>query len=272
MTSLMAWVGIDSRGPSSVYLASDSRISWDSNSVWDNARKLFASSKHPEVLSYCGDVLFPSQVLGQLTDMIDMGLLLDLDDDPSLKWIKLTQIIKDSLANYPKRIASAFTIAYCTRQFEGMDATFHMFKIRWSPRAGWTSFPELSMPQVSGLIDSFGSGAKSIAKWNSYWQNTSERRTSRSMYGAFCDALSSGDDPRSGGAPQLVGLYRKDAAKTFGVIFHEQCYVLGVPVTDTANLHTIEWRNELFERCDGYTRQKLGEAQPHKRPKGLGKT
>ena len=60
MTSLLAWVGVDSRHLSSIYLASDSRISWGDVANWDFGRKLFASTKYPEIIGYVGDVLFPS--------------------------------------------------------------------------------------------------------------------------------------------------------------------------------------------------------------------
>jgi hypothetical protein len=72
MTSLVSWIGVDSLAPASIYLASDSRISWGNRLTWDYSRKLFASRNHPEILGYFGDVLFPSQVLGQLIDLVSL--------------------------------------------------------------------------------------------------------------------------------------------------------------------------------------------------------
>ena len=37
MTLLVAWTGIDSRGPASVYIATDSRLSWGKQSFFDHA-------------------------------------------------------------------------------------------------------------------------------------------------------------------------------------------------------------------------------------------
>ena len=75
MTSFVAWVGVDARGPASIYLASDSRISWvdpdKTFETWDYGRKLFASKKYPEIFGYFGDTLFPSQMLGQVLDLIE---------------------------------------------------------------------------------------------------------------------------------------------------------------------------------------------------------
>ena len=95
MTSLISWIGVDSRAPSSIYLASDSRITWGNKGTWDNARKVFGSTNYPELLGYCGDVLFPSQALGQLIDLIDLGLF-DDNDTPEDKWSAIVDILQKS--------------------------------------------------------------------------------------------------------------------------------------------------------------------------------
>jgi hypothetical protein len=58
-----------------------------------------------------------------------------------------------------------------------------------------------------------------------------------------------GDDPRSGGPLQLVGLYRQGCGMHFGVIFQGKSYYRGVDAI-SLTLPDLEWRNELFERCD----------------------
>jgi hypothetical protein len=76
-------------------------------------------------------------------------------------------------------------------------------------------------------------------------------RTSRAVFSAFCDSFRSGTDSFSGGAPQLVGLYRKGVGESFGIIYQNARYLFGVPAgPDEAALMALEWRNELFERCD----------------------
>ena len=57
MTTLISWVGIDQRRPTSLYLASDSRISWGSqHHRWDVGRKLFSCKVSADIFGYCGDV------------------------------------------------------------------------------------------------------------------------------------------------------------------------------------------------------------------------
>ena len=63
MTSLIAWVAADDRGPASLNIATDSRISWDSGplrsrTLWDQGQKVFASQREPILVGYVGDVLF----------------------------------------------------------------------------------------------------------------------------------------------------------------------------------------------------------------------
>lgn len=271
MTSLIAWIGVDSRGPASIYLASDSRISWGGKQSWDYGRKLFTFKNHSDIIGYLGDVLFPSQVLSQLADLAASGLLFTIDDSPKNKWEKITVIIKRSFRGYPFEKSHPFTIVHCTRENSRMESVFHISTLSWEVAKGWTNTQSINLPNQSGLIDIFGSGVKSVSKWFSYWSRTKEKRTSRSVFSAFCDALRSGEDRLSGGAPQLVGIYREGTGETFGIIYNDTRYLFGLPVEPSESLNAVEWRNSLFERCDWKTMEPLRDAQRHSRPRGLGK-
>lgn len=271
MTSLVAWLGVDSRSPSSIYLASDSRISWGTERTSDQCHKLFASWRHPEILGYVGYVPFPSQALGQLVNRIDARLLFGVREPPQGKWTKIVSFVQESFEVYPAENSLDFTIVYCTREDSGMDSVFHVCTLSWTPGEGWINTQSIDLPKRSGIIRILGSGEKSVSKWHSYWSETTHRRTSRSVFSAFCDALQSGEDKASGGAPQLVGIYRKRAAETFGIIYNNKRYLRGLPVDATDDLDAVEWRNSLFERCDWRTMKPLEGAQRHSRPRGLGR-
>lgn len=153
-----------------------------------------------------------------------------------------------------------------------MQSQFDVSAISWDAKTGWKQefFP---MPTTSGIIKAWGSGQGAVDKWYQRWLSTRQgSRTSRSVFSAFCDALAAGEDSFTGGAPQLVGLYRQGMGETFGVIFAGSRYVLGIPSQDLPLANPIEWRNALFERCDGQTMQRLDEAQRHSRPQGLGRS
>ena len=42
MTLLVSWIGVDTHGPGSIYIAADSRISWTSGITYNYGRKVFA--------------------------------------------------------------------------------------------------------------------------------------------------------------------------------------------------------------------------------------
>lgn len=245
MTTLVAWLGVDARKPSSIYLVSDSRISWGNNQNWNYGRKLFASHTSPDLLGYYGDVMFPSHVLGQITNLIENGLLFQKQDTAEIKRQKVFEILRFSFEHYPKELHREFTVVYCTRENELMNSAFYTFTMGWKPIIGWSE-KTIELPQTSGIIESFGSGEKYIEKWHSRWNNTKEGGTSRIVFSAFCDSLYCAEDTRSGGAPQLVGLYRKGNGLSLGVIYRNERYLLGLPVSMDGDFTSIEWRNEFF--------------------------
>jgi len=273
VTSLVCWVGVDSRGPASVYLGSDSRISWTgpaSRSTWDVGRKLFASRTAPDVLGYMGQVLFPSQVLPQIIDIIDAGLLYAGNAEPDWKRQAVFRVVRQQFENYPDRRSDPFTIVYCTRFGSGMNSNFHISAIQWK-NSRWAE-ETFEIPRESTVVQVWGSGQAAVERWYQRWAQTRQGgQTSRSVFSGFCDSLANGEDPFTGGAPQLVGAYRQEAARRFGIIYQGQRYLYGTLLVDSALVGSIEWRNALFERCDGSTGVRLGVAQRHGRPKGLGK-
>jgi hypothetical protein len=271
MTSLVSWLGVDSRGPASIYMASDSRISWAKNSTWDCGRKVFASQKHPTIIGYVGDVLFPSQMLGQIVDLMDVDLLCGEDEPPIAQVGEIDHIIRESFEAYPISQRRGFEVVCCFRENEGMTSVFHLFILGWQSKTGWYR-EQPDMPPKSGIVRLGGTGGKPIEKWHERWSKIeTEKGTSRAVFSAFCDALQSGEDPYSGGAPQLAGLYRIGAGQSIGTIYKGNRYLYGLPIPESVQSQNIEWRNSVFERCDWQTMAKLKNAQSHKRPKGLAK-
>jgi hypothetical protein len=47
----------------------------------------------------------------------------------------------------------------------------------------------------------------------------------------------------------------------FGVIADKHRYYLGARIDELSGLDRLEWRNELFEICDGVTGQRKADAQ-----------
>lgn len=272
MTSVIAWLAVDSRGPAAIYLASDSRISWGNRGLsWNHGRKVFAAHRYPEIFAYCGDVLFPSLLLGQITELIDANILFMPDTPPERRADAICTVLQGSFSSYPRAVdvvGAQTSILYCNRTGIGMSASFRAFLLTCSPSTGWAANP-LPLPDGSSIIHASGSGASAAQEANRLWQNKSnEVPKSRYVFGAFCDTLTSESDPRSGGAPQLVGLYRKAGGRDFGVIFRGKRYFQGIELPDQIEGSDVEWRDELFQRADVMTLNRLGGAQIHARPTG----
>jgi hypothetical protein len=274
MTSFVAWAGIDNRAMASVYFASDSRLTgtlkYDSATGktlgtwhWDYGRKLFASRCYPDIFGYVGDVLFPSQILGQMVDLIDSGVLFGSDDRPEDKLEKMIGFFDQASQGYP--YMQDVKIIYCSRlDFEhtaSLRSTFRVFSLTRGNHE-W-KIKRWGMPGKSGEILVDGSGKNYIKVALRKWGESQHKETSRSIFSAFCDGLESITDPNSGGAPQLVGVQRKGTGKYFGIIYKGQSYFLGLPFKRPQNPERIQWFNELFEIANGKKQKRQQTAQKH---------
>ena len=255
MTLIIAWVGVDNKknGKSiaSLYLASDSRYSWGNNSQYNFGIKVFSSSKHPEIFSFCGDVLFPSIVFGQLIPQIDNGLLLNNNDTVEEKNRKIFGYIKSSFKEYPKSsLVGTFTILHGTR----VGKEFKLYKIS-SNKEGELTENIIDLPCESTKVFSGGSGMKEFdSNWN-YWDTSRHNnyRTSRAVYHCLEKTLREIKDSITGGMPQIIGLYRIGAARLFGIVQDGKKFIYGKQVSEDIDVQTVEWRNENFERVNPET-------------------
>ncbi len=266
MTTLIGWIGVDSRGPSSLYFAADSRFTWTPDVTWDYGRKLFASRSRPVILGYCGDVMFASHGIGQALELLEAGFLHPAEAAPEARVPVLEAFLKDSLQTYPSSQKREFSVVYAWRIGPDSKPSFFVAEISWSPSVGWSSVIP-TLPSESAVIIARGSGQNHFGAPYRRWKDSEVGRTSRAVYSAFCDHLARGTDPRTGGPPQLVGLYRTGPAITFGVIYAGARWLSGARVPDSAVPQDVEWRDELFQRCDGRTMALKSGTQRHARPR-----
>lgn len=269
LTTLIVWTGIDSHGPASIYLAADSQFTFPRGSKWSFGRKVYASRLVPDVLGYCGDVLFATQALSQALEQIEAQLLFDRHSDFSGKLTALREFVSQCFETYPADERHPFSLVYATRDGNGMCSKFSVGKIDWSHADGWNT-QTLPLPTNSGVVLAAGSGRTPYMSTLTRWQNSDIGGTSRAVFSAFCDHIKSGADAATGGAPQLVGLYRDSRpARTFGVFWNEKMFLSGAEVVAPHRASDTECRDELFQLCDPLTGDLVGGAQRHARPGGL---
>jgi hypothetical protein len=261
VTSIVSWVGVDQRRPASLYIASDSRITWSGGDPWDHGRKCFASNIRPHIFGYWSDVLFPALALPTLIQRTEEGFF--GEDAPEIGQ-KVYEAIRNLWATYPTQQRRSFGILHGFRVGEGMASDFTLAVTQYNAAAQHWTFETITVPDTSAILRVHGSGSGSIRRATMQWEESNAAGTSRAAFSAFAEALRGDDDPMSGGGPQLVGLYRKGAGRTFGTVFAERRYYAGMPIARNSTWNdTVEWRNELFERVDGKTSKRVAGAQVH---------
>lgn len=272
MTMLASWVGIDTHGATSAYIVSDSRFSWSRREHFDYGKKVFASKKYPELFGYAGDVLFPSIVLSQIIEMIDTEILLTTKMNCEQKHKTIAEKICYSLAKYPNVLGgNTIQIIHISRDtfFEGYPR-FHNYILTYDSKNGWID-KEIDIPSQSGLLHVLGSGAKEFNERYELFQASENASTTRNVYQCFVDTLMNIKDPNCGGAPQLVGLYRKPLSNgiNYGIIYKKKRYLLGMEIPQGASFENVDWRNELFEICDGETKRIVPGAMKQPKPNSV---
>ncbi len=276
MTTLISWVGVDSQRIGSVYIASDSRITWmDDQERWDSTQKVFSSRNYPEIFGYSGRAEFVVHIMHQLINNIDDKILVAKDDSFEKKFKKIMVFLNEKSQSLSAKRRGSGTIIYATRIGFKMDSTFHVAEIKFN--ADGISGREVALPSFSNVVASAGTGAVIQGSANEKWCVKDKLKTdkvkghvpkgySRFVFSALCETINDERDKYTGGAPQLVGLYKHTTGSNFGVIFNGKRYLNGKEIScDQARSTDVEWRNELFELCDGVTMTRLAGAQ--KQPK-----
>ena len=164
MTLIVSWIGVDDKKEgkeiASIYISSDSRYTWGNTGKFDYGVKVFGSTKFPEIFGFCGDVLFPSTILGQIIPQIDNGILFTNSDNAEIKSNKIFSYIKSSFKSYPKTfINDSFTILHGTR----FEKSFKLYKIFLNPDKKLQK-EEIYLGNISTKVFSGGSGASEFNK------------------------------------------------------------------------------------------------------------
>ena len=268
VTTLFSWLSVDSRGPSSIYVVSDSRVTWGtSDRRWDCCRKVFAT-KSADIFGYCGEVLFPSLVLGQLNDLIDRSALWSTDCAVGDRHSIILRYLKTSFDRRHNTPNSDFSIIHCARDGDGMASEFRAWRIDYNAFDNRWSDTKIDVARdgKSRLLAALGTGENYLRGEIKRWNDTPQGETARAIFSAFCDALKQGKDPLSGGMPQLVSLDRRMSGKVLGFVSDDSVrYIYGLPVEALPSFGKIEWVDSMFQRVSGETLKLLSHAQRHAR-------
>jgi len=264
MTLIVSWIGVDQKKNgnriSSLYIASDSRFSWGKSGKYDYGVKVFGCVNSPEIFGFCGDVLFPSNLINQLITQIDNGIFFYDTDCEKIKSKKIFDFISEAITLYPNfALTQNFTIIHGTR----ISQEFSLHKYLYDCKIRKFTYNQIDLPLFSTKVFSGGSGAKEFNVDFEHFEKEShnEYRTSRGVYQCLIKTLNKIKDIYTGGNPQIIGLYRNKNSILLGSVFEEKLYLYGREYLQNVNADNIEWRNENFERTNPNTGKILKGAQ-----------
>jgi hypothetical protein len=267
VTTLISWIAFDHRKFAAAYVASDSRITWDEagNKRWDAGRKIFPSSQFPDIFGYVGDVLFPALALSQIVEAIDAGVMFPPDATPWQRHEAVFRAVKISFQRRHEAVDRNFSIFHLARSDQDGGPTIHAWCIEYCVASRDWIDRIMNVPLTTGVIVRLGSGAD--AARNHDWRWNGDEPLSRSIFSSFCDAIASGEDVLSGGAPQLAGLYTRHAAQVFAIQHNGEMFLNGLPLNHIHDGAELEVRDRLFQRIDIKTGKIVHGAQVHAQPK-----
>lgn len=275
MTSLMSWISFSDTGeapelPRALYLASDSRITWgSSNRRWEGGRKVFASATEPHMFGYCGDVVLPALLLGQLVSAIDAGILFRSDLSSEARHLVVARAVERSVKSAVETPTADFEILHLTRALDWPSTSFRAWSIKYDAASRIVESTPLAVPSKTGVVTRVGSGRGSTKNHDERWSRSASGGTSRSYFSSFCDAIASDEDPLSGGPPQLAALYTKGAPRQIGICMDKRRFLNGLEVEADEGLNLIEWRDRLAQRVDPKTFVAVAGGRKFARPDGV---
>jgi hypothetical protein len=243
MSLVVSWIAVHKRA-ASCYFVADSRISWEDGSQWDHAQKVFASPLTNEIFAYAGDVIFPTQTLGQLCQLAGIGVLFK-SQTPAEERAKIyADVIRSALGSYPPHcLAQPFDILHACC----LNGAFTLHRIEYTRDHNVSLSPE-EIGLKSGPIKALGSGSTLFED-----QYRKEAETSYNVFHAFGKVLDAKIDVKVGGTPQMVSLYSNGRTNVYGLSYFKERALLGLDASMIGCPSAVEWRNENFERWDPRT-------------------
>jgi hypothetical protein len=226
--------------------------------MWDNGQKAYASSSMPLILGCVGSGFYGAHIAPRVIGYSQA--VAGMTEDLAERVERIGSFTYSAIRSAPATYDTSFELVCAMRSTEG--AEFRIASILASRSK--VEIRHHAIPEKSGIVHASGSGAEYVHRRFEEWRLSRAADTSRAIYSAFCDALlHPTKDPWSEGPPQLVGIYRIGAGRYFATAWRGQCYFGGIPVSD--ELGDVQCRNELFERCNPNTLQRLKTEKGHKR-------
>ncbi|MHB1677814.1 MAG: hypothetical protein ACYCSS_09795 [Sulfuriferula sp.] len=260
MTSVIAWLAVDSRQPTALYFASDSRITINGRLVNDCTKKLFVPHNSVETFAFSGDVAFASTSLDKLCRSIEADCIpCGLGTSPYGRTEWICDFLQSELSAAAEKPAYNTTILHGSRHSWGAKASFTLHALTVQKGNDSLEIEELFVDlKQSSYIEICGSGRLHVRSAVGATVKVAGNY-SRAYFAGFCESVMSGNDELSGGPVQLVGVGCKSYAQHFGVVSPSGAFFQGMP---QGVKEGVKWRNFSFEEVT-HTGALLDGAQRH---------
>ena len=251
MTSLLAWIAYDSRRATALYLASDSRQTFEGGVFTDNCIKIFVSvadQNQSEIFGFCGDVEFSQYALRAVCSDIEKKRIPPSsrgNAESRANWIHY--YINDRLKNFNRTLIHATIILHASRDSWGGGAKFYLHS--YSGGKGATTLQKRRESFTrKNLHFRNGTGHNHI------FEKLLEVRAqagdfSRAYLAAFISSLNGENvDEGSGGAVQLAGIATVGDARHYGVVSDKGSFFRGEKATKI--LPKVQWFDTKMQRVN----------------------
>jgi hypothetical protein len=258
MTTVVVWQSARGDGVTAIYVASDSRFTWAGATMakWDHGRKLYLAKASADMFAYVGDVLFPSIVLGQLTEAMDCGGAFPEGATSDERHAFVLSSIERSHNTMPCVPGEPVTILHASK--DEQSGRFRLWEILEDrDNKVWRS-SEIELPtddRKSGLIGVYGSGSKSFRTAYKKATTGNQGPYSRTIFQTLWDCAEKGGDPMTGGPVQCAVITRNGDTKPVGVFDGTKRYVFGLETRKDLRTNGIEWRDRNFNFVDDQSGQ-----------------
>lgn len=246
MTSVIAWLAVDSRQPTALYFASDSRKTYVDGHIEDNCIKLYVPRDSVEIFAFSGDVSFAGASLDKLCRAIEANQIPpNMQTSPYGRVDWISQFLRSELISANVKPKYTTTILHGSRHDWGPKVHFTLHAFIVLEGDDRLEVRELSADlSRSSTIEINGSGKPHVQSA----VNESVKAAgdySRAYFAGFCESVMSGNDPFSGGPVQLVGVGCKSRAQHFGVVLPHGAFFQGSAKNEPKE--EVKWRNHMFQ-------------------------
>jgi hypothetical protein len=258
MTTVVRWGGSDQRRQSSIYLASDSKLTYPTKH--ELGRKTFACKNAPYIFGFCGQAALPFTAIPKLVLELDRmyGGSMEITESIILAFVK-------NEINPAKRRYSNIGdchIMVCGRNGENMSASFFSYVITYTLNRDCVGIERPDYLKKNNFYQAWGSGEGTSNSYNTAWEvNTDSGGFSRAIFSGFYDSICSCLDLYTLPPPQLVGIWATGAPIDFCLIWNSRIYQGGTRVPSTSIPRTC--MDRLFQIIDPLTMDVAVNEQRH---------